>query len=148
MACGPVSGAVVASIRYENNGDEKWLHAIEVEGILNTFINKRDIFDTLMQDDYDADYIDELESFSEDTIGGITLTGEYCDIIYEVVEGDTASEEDKSFIRFILAIVRCDWDVIKELTDVAIDHYTDEIDIPISDVEEEYLEDREEDEDD
>ena len=101
-----------------------------------------------MQDDYDADYIEELESSSEDTIGGITLTGEYSDIIYDLVDGDSALEEDKSFIRFVLAIVRSDWDVIKKLIDAAIDHYTDEIDIPISDVEEEYLEDREEDEDD
>lgn len=145
MACGPVFGAVVASIQFENEGEEKWLHVVEVEGMPNTYINKEDIFDVLVQDNYGADFIEDLESSSDDTIGGIVLTGDYGDIIYELVDGESASEEDKSFIRFVLAIIRCDWDVIKELKDTAIGHYTDEINIPISDVEEEYLEDQEDD---
>ncbi len=32
MACGPVCGPVVAAVLFEHDGEEQWLHAVEVEG--------------------------------------------------------------------------------------------------------------------
>lgn len=43
MACGPVGGPVVAAVLYEHDGEEQWLHAVEVEGMLNVFIMMDDI---------------------------------------------------------------------------------------------------------
>ncbi len=143
MACGPVFGNVVVSIQYEHDGVVKWFHAVEVEGFLNAFVRQDDIFDVLLKDDYDADYVDDLEETSEKEVAGIELTGEYDDIISALYDED-ASDEDKSFLRYILAIVRSDWDVVEKLKKAAIGHYTDELDIPMSDLEENYLEDQEE----
>ncbi len=80
MACGPVFGNVVVSIQYEHDGVVKWFHAVEVEGFLNAFVRHDDIFDVLLKDDYDADYVDYLEETSEKEVAGIELTGEYDDI--------------------------------------------------------------------
>lgn len=144
MACGPVSGNVVASVLYENDGEEKWIHVVEVEGMPNTFITPEDLHDVLIQDDYDAEYVEELENTTENEIGGISLTAEsYYDIYDEIYNGDDVTDEDKSLIRFVIAIVRLDWDAIDALKKKAIGHYTDEIDIPTTDEEEEYLEENE-----
>ncbi len=139
MACGPVFGDVVVSIQFEHDGEVNWFHAVENEGFLNAFVRQDDIFDVLLKDDYDADYVDYLEETSEKEVAGIELTGEYCDIISGLYDEDI-SDEDKSFLRFILAIVRSDWDEVDKLKKAAIGHYTDELDIPMSDMEEDYLE--------
>lgn len=142
---GPMPGTVIAAIQYECDGVEKWIHIVEVEGMPNAYIRDDDVFDVLIRDDYDADYVEELERTSENEIGGISLTAEgYEDIFDELHNNEDATEEDKSFIRFILAIVRCDWDIVDELKTAAIGKYTDELDIPISEDEEEYLEELEE----
>ncbi len=141
MACGPISGPVVAAVFYEHDGEEQWLHAVEVEGILNVFIMKDDIYDVLLKDDYDGDYVEKLEAETEHEIAGVMLTGDYCDIVCELYGNEELTDHDKSFIRFVLAIVRCSWNQVKELQAAAIGKYTDELVIPLSDVEEEYLED-------
>ena len=145
---GPVMGTVIASIQYDCDGKEKWIHVVEVEGMPNAYIRDDDIFDVLIQDDYDAEYVDELERTSESEIGGISLTAEcYEDIFDELHNNEDVTEEDKSFIRFIIAIVRGDWDIVDELKNAAIGKYIDEMDIPITEDEEEYLEELEEEED-
>ncbi len=147
MACGPVFGNVIASIQFENDGEVKWFHAIEIEGLLIAYVNQEDIFDVLLKDDYDENYTAWLGDVSEKEIAGIELTDEYGDIISALYDEDV-SDEDKSFLRFILAIVRSDWDVVEKLKKAAIGHYTDELDIPMSDMEEDYSEDLEDERDD
>ena len=46
-------------------------------------------------------------------------------------------------IRYIIAVTRCDFDEFESLRQMAIGHYADEIEQIISDVEDEYLYDRE-----
>ncbi len=140
MACGPVGGPVVAVVLYEHDGEEQWLHAVEVEGMLNVFIMKDDIFDILIKDDYDGDYVEKLEAETGHEIAGVMLTGDYCDIVCELYDNEELSDYDKSFIRFVLAIMCCGWNQVRELQAAAIGKYTDELAIPLSDVEEEYLE--------
>ena len=144
MACGPEPGNVVASILFENDGHEKWIHVVEVEGMPNAFITPKDLHDVLIRDDYDAEYVEELEKSTENEICGIPLTAEsYYEIFDELYNSDSATEEDKSFIRFVIAIVRLDWNAIEDLKKQAIGKYTDEIDIPRTADEEEYLEENE-----
>ncbi len=146
MACGPVCGPVVAAVLYEHDGEEQWLHAVEVEGMLNVFIMKEGIFDILLKDDYDGDYVEKLEAETGHEIAGVMLSGDYCDIVCELYDNEELTDSDKSFIRFVLAIMRCDWEQVRKLHSAAVGRNTDEFDIPLSDVEEEYLEDMEEDE--
>lgn len=47
---GPVAGTVVASIHFENQGEEKWIHIVEVEGMPNAFITTEDLYDVLVED--------------------------------------------------------------------------------------------------
>ncbi len=142
MACGPV----VAAVLYEHDGEEQWLHAVEVEGMLNVFIMKEGIFDVLLKDDYDGDYVEKLEVETGHEIAGVMLSGDYCDIVYELYDNEGLTDSDKSFIRFVLAIMRCDWEQVRKLQSDSVGRNTDEFDIPLSDVEEEYLEDMEDEE--
>ena len=48
---------VVASINYEHDGEKKWIHVVEVEGTPNAFITSEDIFDELVKDEYDEEYV-------------------------------------------------------------------------------------------
>ncbi len=146
MACGPVGGPVVTAILFEHDDEEQWLHAVEVEGMLNVFIMKDDIFDVLIKDDYDGDYVEKLETETGHEIAGVMLSGDYCDIICELYDNEELTDQDKSFIRFVLAIMRCGWDQVRELQTAAIGRTTDELAIPMTDIEMEYLEDNLEDE--
>lgn len=141
MACGPVGGSVAAAVLFEHDGEEQWLHAVEVEGMLNVFIMKDDIYDVLLKDDYDEEYVEKLEATTGHEVAGVMLSGDYCDIICELYDNEELTDSDKSFIRFVLAIVRCDWDEVRILQKNAIGRYTDDLMIPLTDVEEEYLED-------
>ena len=66
---GPATGIVAASIQYEYDGAVKWIHVVEVDGMPNTYIRDDDIFDVLVGDDYDAEYVQYLEETSEHEIG-------------------------------------------------------------------------------
>ncbi len=114
--------------------------------MLNAFIMKDDIYDVLLKDDYDGDYVEKLEAETVHEIAGVMLSREYCDIVCELYDNEELTDSDKSFIRFVLAIMRCGWDQVRELQAAAIGRYTDELVIPISEEEERYLEDNMEDE--
>ncbi len=113
--------------------------------MLNVFIMMDDIYDVLLKDDYDGDYVEKLEAETGHEIAGVMLTGDYCDIVCELCDNEELTDYDKSFIRFVLAIVRCGWDQVRDLQAAAIGTYTDELAIPLSDEEEWYLEDNMED---
>ncbi len=110
------------------------------------FIMKEDICDVLLKDDYDGDYVEKLEAETGHEIAGVMLSGEYSDIVCELYDNEELTDSDKSFIRFVLSIVRCDWEQVRKLQSDSVGRYTDEFDIPLSDVEEEYLEDMEDEE--
>lgn len=143
MACGPMSGSVVATVKYRDNENEsKWIYLVEVDGITNYFLVDEDFFDKLIEEDDKT--IEMMNDGAIREFNGISLgDGDY--------DFDSLRENKDNpavpLIRYIIGLVRCETEEIDGLVAIAKGKYIDEVEIPISDLEEEYLEDIAEEED-
>lgn len=140
MACGPVLGNVIVTIQYrKENGASEWISNAECMGIATIYHNEFDPFDTLMSEDVDNPKfgVGMIDSFE-----GISFY-DYEDMFEAFVENkDNAAIP---LLRLLIAVTRAASDDVKRLIAMSEGKYVDEIDIPISDIEEEYLEEYEED---
>lgn len=134
FACGPVSGPVIGEIKIaDENGSEFYLCLAEVDGIANWFKTDRStIDDQLLGDDESLyDYLNER----------VLPLGEYEDVLEE--------KEDELYqaYRYLIYLVRCKTEEAEPFVQVTVGKYLDEIEIPMSDVEEELLEEYDEEDD-
>ena len=142
FACGPVSGNIAVTVKFNDGKDEKWLSLVEVEGIPNFFLANKDVHDDIVKEDIDDnEFTEYLNSHAIDEFEGITL-GEYVDILESI--SDDPENPAIPLVRYLIALVRCDRSNEEGLVEMAKGKYADELDIPISDVEEEYIADFEE----
>ena len=131
-------GVVAAAVRYSDGKKTRWLSMAEVEGILNCFVSDRDIYDTLLDNDPDGEALDKYQA---DSFNGLEL-GDYDDVFAAISEDP--DNPAAPLIRYAIALVRCSAEELQGLIDMGQGRYADELDIPRSDIEEEYEEDLEE----
>ena len=144
FACGPISGNPVISIRYKEGNETKWLSLVEVEGIPNCFLTDEDIHEKLVSEDFDDEFTDYLDQHSVGEFNGITF-GEYTDIYYSISQN--SENPAIPLIRYLLTLARCDTADEKKLIEMAKGKYANELEIPMSDIEEDYLAEFEDEED-
>lgn len=132
FACGPVGGPVIGEIKLANEkGDEFYLNLSEAGGIPNWYKTERSTID------------EQMKEASNDVFD--YLNDHYIDIgEYEDVFADADMEMYQAY-RYLIYLVRCEMDQVDPFIERTVGKYLDEIEIPMSDVEEEYLEDMEED---
>ena len=134
MACGPVSGPVVAEAKIKTDlGEVFYLSLAEVMGIPNFYKTEKSIYDILVNEDDDA-----IEAIQEKFVD----TGDYNDIFKEQ---DEEWYQLYKYLIFIVSVQKKEFEKYKDVVefkyvDSAVDKYIDEMYIPASDVEEEYLE--------
>ena len=145
MACGPVSGTPAASIKFREGDETKWLCLAEADGIPNFILADKDIHTDLVEGDADDDeFIEYLNSHFIEDFNGIRFGLEYSEI-FESIDEDPDNPA-VPLIRYIIALIRCSRDEEKGLIEMATGKYADELDVPISDVEEMYREEMEDEE--
>ena len=131
---------VIVSIRYrKDDGPIQWISNAECEGLCTIFQNDFDPFDLLVSGDTD------------NPKWGIGMTNSFEGIDffdYEDMFEYFMENKDNTAIpllRLLIAVTRCSMEETKELISIAEGKYVDEIKVPISDIEEEYIEEAEED---
>jgi hypothetical protein len=138
----PMMGLVITSVRYNDGRFSRWLNLSELDGIPCFSITDSYVFEELIENDWSEEFTEEMhKSFIMD-FQGVTL-GEYDEIFESFYEEDNEHNPAVPFIRYVIAVTRCDFDEFESLRQMAIGHYADEIEQIISDVEDEYLYDRE-----
>ena len=147
MGCGPVSGSVVASIQFREENRTQWLSLVEVTGIPNVYLTDKDVFEDLLAEDFeDMGFSEYMREHFIDEFEGIEFDDDYSTTFESIAEDP--KNPAVPLIRYLIALIRCEMDAVNELIDIATGRYVDEIDIPVSDVEEEWIdEDYDEDED-
>lgn len=147
MACGPVGGSVVTSIKFrENNEAPNWLNLVEVSGIPNAYISDKDVYDDLIKEDFDdKEFNDYMEDHFEADFEGIDLT-DYAGA-FECMYDDQDNPA-VPLIRYLITLTRCSTDEVEGLIKLVTGKYIDEVEVPMSEDEEEWLADQEEDEED
>ena len=140
MACGPVGGNVVATVRFKESPEaaSQWLSVVEVTGIPNYYLFDRDMHDKMIEEDFeDKEFWDDMDRHYINEFNGLSFE-EYTDTLCDIQ--DNPDNPAAPLFRYLLALVRCDMDDIDKLVGLAIGKYADELDFPASDIEEEYLE--------
>ncbi len=141
MACGPVAGTVVAEVKFKKGRKTMWLCLSETDGIPEFTLADRDIYDDLMKEDIDDEFVDYIGDHHVYEMDGLELGEDYDELFANISE--TPDAPVVPLIRYITALVRCDMSEVESVIAMAEGKYADEIDIPMSDVEEEYMEDHE-----
>ena len=132
MACGPVGGPVVGEIKLaDESGEEFYLCLAEVDGIPNWFRTDRSTIEEQLEESSDEvfDYLNDH----------YTDAGEYVDVFV-----DTDAELYQAY-RYLIYLVRCEMDQVDSFIESTEGKFLDEMEIPMSDLEEDYMEDQEED---
>lgn len=139
MACGPFPGTVVAAVRFRKSKKSKLLYLSEADGIPCFTLTDKDVFDDLLKEDTDdGEFIDYLNDHNIDELDGIEFGCGY-DELFESISDDSENPVIP-LIRYIVALVRCETEDTEPLIAMAQGKYADELEIPVSDVEEEVME--------
>ena len=142
IACGPVDPNVVTSVKYKSGDETKWISLVEVMGIPNFLLADKDIYDGLVkEDDSDKEFWEYTQLINIGEFNGIEL-GEYSDIFYSISEDP--ENPAIPLIRYMIALTRCPMEEVAGLIAMAKGKYADELDIPISDEEEDFQAEAEE----
>lgn len=129
MACGPVSGNVVASIEFQDDDKVSFLSMVEVFGVPEFYFSEEDIYDELLEES--EDFIDKANSLIINEFNGIELK-EYEDIMEELKK--PYNEEDIALIKLLIAVVRLDYDEADKLIEESVGKYIKDINIPDTDL--------------
>ena len=139
VACGPADGNVVATVRFRDGGKSRWISLVDVEGIPNVYLSDRDMHEELVKEDLEnAEFTAYREEHFIGEFGGIVLGPDYADTFESIAEDP--ENPAVPLIRYLIALVRCDEDEVDDLIAGAAGRYADELEIPVSDVEEDFLE--------
>ena len=119
-------------MKFIDGKETKWLNNVEVGGIPNFYLTDKDIFDDLLKDDFDdEEYTKMLDETFVSSFSDVIL-GEYEDIFESFVKADLNTVK---LIRTIIWVTRCDMDELNSIIESLTGKSVDEIDVPITDVE-------------
>ena len=141
MACGPVPGNVVVTVQFKEGSTVQWLSLVEFDGIPNVYLSDKDIYEDLMAEDFDDEKFTEYlhEHFIQD-FNGIKFEDDYSTTFESIA--DDPKNPAIPLVRYLIALVRCDMDDVENLIQMASGKYADQLDIPVSDVEEEFMDEQ------
>ncbi len=118
MACGPVFGNVVGEAMVYDGDRVFFAGLVEVDGLMNWYESDESLYDMIIKDDYeDTDFIDWGCEYDE------------------YLENPDEDPEKDALIRYLIYVVRTDWDTCrefisktkgKEITEIEIPVYTDD----------------------
>ena len=146
IACGPVPGHVVTSVKFSDGEESRWLNLAEVDGMPNVYLTEEEVYEAMIKDDPEDETLTErLEEDYIEGLDGIAFGMDYSETFASIEEEPDSPAVP--LIKYMIALTRCEMGDVQSLLKLGIGRYADELEIPVSDVEEEYLEETEEDED-
>ena len=135
FACGPVPGSVVVTVRFNDGSGSRWCTVAECDGIPNFFLLNRDVHDKAVEEDEKT--LEWMGAYFTHDFDGVEV-GDYFDMF-----AGFAEDPEKAaipLIRYIIALLRCAVDEVDGLIETAVGKYADELDVPVTDIEEDYSE--------
>lgn len=107
IACGPVDGNVVATVKFSDNGNIKYLTEVEVGGIPNFYLTEEDKFEQFLAEDFDdEDWCNYMDEHFIDEFEGIELGCDYD----EFEEINESNDEYSRLVRYIITVIRSDYE--------------------------------------
>ena len=126
------------SIKFDDGNGEKWLSVSEVEGMGSFYISDQDIFNRLNNvGEYDEE-LQEILDFSPEDFDGVPLKEDY-DAIFEYAQENNS--DALQLVRYAILVTRCEEEDLQDIIELGEGKFIDEIEVPMSDIEEEFNED-------
>ena len=133
LACGPVSGSVVAEAEFEKPGGQVFfLTCVETLGIPTFLITEGSVFDKIVSVEEGEAEDDDLSDVLDDHTLDV---GEYQDIF------EDRDPEYFDMLRYLIYIVGNDYEDTDNFIKETFGKYLDEVEVPVSSIEEAYMED-------
>ena len=144
MACGPVSGSVVAEVRLRDPEDSivKYYSLAEVEGIPNFFETDESTYDRQIEEVDDVEFWNMLSEHAASDFCG------YADFFENQEEMERNDPDSLLIWKYLIYMVRADWDEIEQMKTKSVGKCLGDFEIPVSDVEQDYLDEIDEEESD
>ena len=133
MSCGPVPGSMIAEAGFKKpDGEEFFVSCAEVMGIPNFYKTEKSVIDDEVAMENSGEFDTEFQDYLMDHfIDGI---GEYDEIF------ENKDPEWFTILRYLIYIVGNDYDDTDAFILATVGKYLDEIEIPVSSIEENYIE--------
>ena len=140
-------GTVVAAVKFRKSKETLWLYLSDCDGIPVFTLTEKDIYEKILKEDpEDEEFIEYLNEHQIDKLDGVEF-----DTTFEgLIENIRTADYDNPVVPlllYIIVLVRCKMTDVEPLIGMARGKYADELDIPMSDVEEELLEELEDEND-
>ena len=135
---------MVVTVQFKEGSKTQWLSLVEAQGIPNVYLSDKDVHEALVAEAFDDEEFTQY--MNEHFIGefnGIEFDDDYSTTFESIAEDP--ENPAVPLIRYLIALVRCDMDTVEDLIRMASGKYADEIDIPVSDVEKEFMEEYDDD---
>lgn len=143
---GHLAGTVVAAVRYKKGGESLWLYCSDCDGIPDFTLTEKNIYEQLLKEDpEDEEFIDYLNEHRIGELDGMDFGSDF-----EELFGNIHADPENPVVPlllYVIALVRCELADVEPLIGMARGKYADELDIPMSDLEEELTEELEEEDD-
>ena len=136
IACGPVPGNIIGEIVLRDEDGNATYHSMaEVSGTLNFYESESSLYQGQIDEDFDkAEFAELMESsFTEGY-------DSYYDF-YEEVNAIQPLSVTARIRKYLAYLVHADWPEVDQLTAATIGMLISDVEIPLCDAEEEYLED-------
>ncbi len=149
--CGISNGGmvsdVVACVRFNDGDVAKWLYYIDTgAGIPMVCETYDDIYDKLIENNGDdEEFYKYVDNHTVSEFNGLEI-GDEGELIFDSIYSDPKNPA-APLLKYIVTLCRCGSENTDGLINMAINKYVDELEIPASDIEQEYLEENAEDED-
>lgn len=138
ISCGPIPGPIVSEVKFESDkGTTFYTSLTEVEGTPMFFRTEESYYVGQVEEDYGEK--DEEEFYSELNAHSI---GDFCDYEELFFALHYGEDQDEMFeiYKLLVYLVRSDWDETDDFSRKVVGRWLDEIIIPRTDLEMEYLE--------
>ena len=125
---------VIVTIQYrKDDGPSQWLSNAECGGFCTIYLNDFDPFDILISGDVDNPQfgVGIIDSFEDIEFNDYDDMFEYF--------SENSDNPAIPLLRLLIAVTRCGMDETDEIISMSEGKFIDEIDVPISDIEEDYL---------
>ena len=145
VACGPVGGTVITSIKFKEDGKEpQWLNMAVAGGIPNVYLTDRDVYDEMLAENFEnEDFYEWLNDkcFIRE-FNGIRLDGDYASAYASFYRHP--DNPAVPLIRYFIQLTGCATEDMDRMVRMAEGKYADELDLAIGEDEQEYIDELEE----
>ena len=132
-----IFGFPVASVKFSDGSQSQWLSIMDADGFILFSLADHNVQEPLERETPSAEFEHDFDKHMTEEFNGIGLYQGYESLCQGI--GNDPQNPAVPLLRYLIALVRSEPRDARSLIRLAEGKYADELDMPFSDVEKEYL---------